>query len=68
MGYTPKQGSLLNLPLVPDEIHEEIIDILRTFNEIEDEPATEYECKEDDTRSGDRPETDLISKSHGMKY
>ena len=44
-GYASTNGSLLNLPLVSDEVHEEFIDILRTFNEIEDEPATEYEEK-----------------------
>ena len=54
-GYTTTQGSLLNLPLVTDEIHEELIDVLRTFDEVEDEPETEYEWKPTDTISGDRP-------------
>ncbi len=54
-GYTTTQGSLLDLPIIPDEIHEELIDILRTFNEIKDEPASEYEWKPTDTPDGDRP-------------
>lgn len=54
-GYTTTQGSLLDLPIVPDAIHEELIDVLRTFNEVMDEPATEYEWKEDATNTGDRP-------------
>ena len=55
-GYVTIQGDLLDLPVIPDEIHEELIDILRTFNEVEDEPETEYEYKEKDAISGgDRP-------------
>ncbi|MEK7539608.1 MAG: bifunctional DNA primase/polymerase [Patescibacteria group bacterium] len=54
-GYTTTQGSLLDLPVISDEIYEELIDILRVFNEVEDEPATEYEWKPRDTPSGDRP-------------
>lgn len=53
-GYKTLGGSLFNLPLVQDEIHEELIDILRTFNEVEDEPETEYELKSTDIRE-DRP-------------
>jgi hypothetical protein len=54
-GYTFIQGDLENLPLVTDEMHEELIDVLRTFNEVEDEPATEYEWKQGDIVAGDRP-------------
>lgn len=54
-GYTLIHGDLLNLPLVTDEMHEELIDVLRTFNEVYDEPATEYEYKPSDTPNGDRP-------------
>lgn len=54
-GYTTLQGDLLNLPIIPDEIHEELIDILRTFNEVEDEPPTKYERQPTDTIPGDRP-------------
>lgn len=54
-GYKTIQGSLLDLPLVTDEMHEEFIDILRTFNEVEDEPATEYEWKATDISPTDRP-------------
>jgi hypothetical protein len=38
-GYQPLQGDLLDLPLVTDEMHEELIDILRTFDEIKEESA-----------------------------
>ena len=54
-GYTTTQGSLLDLPLVTDEMHEELIDVLRVFNEVEDEPVTEYEWKPTDTVASDRP-------------
>jgi len=54
-GYTFIKGDLEHLPSVTDEMHEELIDVLRTFNEVEDEPATEYEWKPTDTISGDRP-------------
>ncbi len=54
-GYTTVQGSLLNLPLITDEMHEELIDVLRVFDEIEDEPVTEYEWRPKDTASSDRP-------------
>lgn len=55
VGYVTLGGDLLKLPIIPDEIHEELIDVLRTFNEVEEEPATEYEWKASDTVSGDRP-------------
>lgn len=51
-GYLSIYGNLLNLPLISDEMHEEFIDILRTFNEIEDEPVTEYEGKTNNVSSG----------------
>ncbi len=54
-GYEFVQGDLEHLSLVTDEMHEELIDVLRTFNEVEDEPATEYEYRPSDTTSGDRP-------------
>jgi hypothetical protein len=54
-GYEFIQGDLDGIPLVTDEMHEAFIDILRTFNEIEDEPATEYEYKATDVTVGDRP-------------
>ena len=54
-GYNARQGDLTDLPVISDEIHEELIDILRTFNEVEDEPATEYEWKSGGGPSGDRP-------------
>lgn len=54
-GYEMIQGSLEYLPLVTDEMHEEFIDILRIFNEIEEEPPTEYEYKPTGTPTGDRP-------------
>ena len=54
-GYAFINGDLENLPLVTDEMHEELTDILRTFNEVEDEPATKYEWKPGDTVKGDRP-------------
>lgn len=54
-GYAFVQGDLEHLPLVSDEMHEELIDVLRTFNEVEDEPATEYEFRPSDTTTGDRP-------------
>lgn len=54
-GYAFIQGDLEHLPLITDEMHEELTDILRTFNEVEDEPATEYEWKPGDTTPCDRP-------------
>lgn len=54
-GYETIQGNLLELPTVSGEIHEELIDILRTFNEVEDEPVTEYEWKENNSNAEDRP-------------
>jgi hypothetical protein len=56
-GYVTIQGSLLELPTLPDEIHTELIDVLKTFDEIEDEPITEYEYKPklNESISGDRP-------------
>jgi hypothetical protein len=54
-GYTFVQGDIEHIPLLTDEMHEELVDILRTFNEIEDEPATEYEWKPGDVATGDRP-------------
>lgn len=55
VGYTTTQGSLLDLPIISDEMYEELIDILRIFNEVEDEPETEFEWKPRDTPDGDRP-------------
>jgi len=49
------QGDLEHLPLVTNETHKEFIDILRTFNEVEDEPVTEHEWKAGDSTPGDRP-------------
>jgi hypothetical protein len=54
-GYATIHGDLNKLPFVTDEMHEELIDVLRTFNEVEDIPATEYEYKPIDTNVGDRP-------------
>lgn len=54
-GYTLVQGDLEHFPFVADDTHEEFIDIMRTFNEVEIEPATEYERKPGDTVVGDRP-------------
>lgn len=54
-GYAFVQGSLENLPFITDEMHEEFIDVMRIFNEVEDEPATEYEWKPTNTATGDRP-------------
>ena len=54
-GYITMQGSLLDLPLVSDEIHEELVDLLRVFNEVQDEPPTEYEWKPTDVVTGNRP-------------
>lgn len=54
-GYSFIQGNLTTLPQVTDEMHEEFIDLLRTFNEIEDAPATEYVWEPIDTTPGDRP-------------
>lgn len=57
IGYTTTQGNLLNLPIIPDEIHEELIDVLRTFNEINDEPLDKNELKpiqKPSNRPGDR--------------
>jgi len=54
-GYTFIQGDLEHLPHVTDEMHEELIDIMRTFNEVAIEPATEYERRPGDTIEGDRP-------------
>lgn len=54
-GYAFIQGDLTTLPQVTDEMHEELIDILRTFNEVENAPATEYERRPTDTIPGDRP-------------
>ena len=56
-GYELIQGDLLNIPIVTDELHEEFINILRTFNEVEDEPETIYENAQSATpqdRPGDR--------------
>ncbi len=55
VGYITLQGDLLKLPLVSDEMHEELIDILRTFDEVEDEPATEYEWNPSKSTDTDRP-------------
>ncbi len=54
-GYTSMQGDLKYPPLVTDEMHKEFIDILRTFNEVIDEPPTEYEWKPTDKPRSDRP-------------
>lgn len=54
-GYKNIQGSLLKLPLVSDEIHEEFLDVLRIFNEIKDEPEPLYEWKPTNTYSTERP-------------
>lgn len=54
-GYEFVQGDLEHLPLVTDEMHESFIDILRTFEEVFDEPATDYEWKPGDTAEGDLP-------------
>lgn len=54
-GYISIQGNLERLPLVTDEMHKELIDNLRIFNEVIDEPATEYEWKPTDQPHGDRP-------------
>jgi len=54
-GYVNLQGSLLDLPLVKDEIHEEFIDILRIFNEVIDEPEPDYEWKPLNSYSTERP-------------
>ena len=54
-GYITTQGSLLALPLISDEIHEQLIDILRTFNEVEDEPEPEYKWAPSSDATGDRP-------------
>ncbi len=54
-GYVNLQGSLQDLPTLPDEIHEELIDILRTFNEVEDEPEPEYDWKPINNYASDRP-------------
>ncbi len=54
-GYEFIHGDLMHIPVVTDEMHESLIDILRTFDEVEDEPATEYEWKPNDTTPGDRP-------------
>ena len=62
-GYKTLQGNLLNLPVIPDEIHEELVDVLRTFNEVEEEPATEYEWKPTENTTGDRPGDRLNQKA-----
>lgn len=54
-GYINLQGSLDSLPLLPDEIHEELIDILRTFNEVYDEPEPVHEWKTLNSYSSERP-------------
>jgi|GEM_PF-462654 DNA polymerase-1 len=54
-GYTMVQGDLTDIPVVSDEMYEELINILRTFNEVEDAPATEYEWKPGDSIATDRP-------------
>lgn len=54
-GYAFVQGDLEHIPHISDETHEELIDILRTFNEVEDAPATEYEYRPSDITPGDRP-------------
>lgn len=56
-GYEFIQGDLSHIPTITDELHEELIDILRTFNEVEDEPETVYENAQSATpldRPGDR--------------
>jgi len=53
-GYTATQGSLLDLPLVSDSVHQELIEHMRSFNEVKDKPATEYEYIPG-TPTGDRP-------------
>lgn len=53
--YTNLQGSLDNLPVIPDEINEELIDVLRTFNEIEDEPVPADDWKPINNYASDRP-------------
>ncbi|MGH2508152.1 MAG: bifunctional DNA primase/polymerase, partial [Ktedonobacteraceae bacterium] len=54
-GYELIQGNLLDLPLITDEMHEEFVDVLRIFNEVEDKPATEYEWVPGTVVDGDRP-------------
>lgn len=55
VGYSFIQGDLEHLPLISDEMHEELIDILRTFNEVREESVTEYEWKPTDPVGSDRP-------------
>ncbi|MFA6476439.1 MAG: bifunctional DNA primase/polymerase [Candidatus Paceibacterota bacterium] len=55
-GYTTISGDLLKLPVVTDELHEELIDVLRSFNEIVDEPVPDYEWVETNINgTSDRP-------------
>src|SRR3989344_6788285 len=54
-GYAMIQGDLTDIPVISDKMYEELIDALCTFNEVEDEPATEYEWKLGESVSGDRP-------------
>lgn len=61
-GYAFIQGDLEHLPHVTDEMHEELIDIMRTFNEVIVEPATKYEWQPGDTVEGDRPGDRLNKK------
>jgi hypothetical protein len=56
VGYEFLHGDLGSIPSTTDAMHKELIDVLRTFNEVEDVPATEYEIKtvSGTNRSGDR--------------
>ena len=54
-GYETLHGDLLNLPIVTNAIHEELIDVLLTFNEIEDVEPTDYEWKPTDIIPSNRP-------------
>lgn len=62
-GYATIHGSLLDLPVIPDKIHQELIEILKSFNEVVEKPATEYELKPNDTITGDRPGDRLNQKA-----
>jgi len=61
-GYSIISGDITNIPKIADEIHEEFLDILRTFNEITEEPITRYESTNTNSFNGSRP-GDIFSKN-----
>ncbi|MEI7425208.1 MAG: bifunctional DNA primase/polymerase, partial [Candidatus Staskawiczbacteria bacterium] len=54
-GYETLQGDLMSVPNIGDDMWEQLCDIARTFNEVTEEPETEYEHKQTNSSNADLP-------------